>query len=216
MAAALHLPGVRGVSWAAEEAARSRTLWGEPWVEDTLAVRGASWTLRRHARSFFQGNRYLLVPLVEHVVASIGEGPVVDLYAGVGLFSVAAAACGMGPVLAVEGDRSSFGDLRDNAQAYAETLAAQHAPVERALGGGLRQPRVVVLDPPRTGATPQALAGVIALAPPRVVYVSCDVATLARDAKGLAAAGYGLRDLRAFDLFPQTAHVECVAVFEKG
>ena len=212
LADALHVVGVRGVSWAVDEHARSKTVWGEPWVEDTLTIRGAAVRLRRHARSFFQGNRYLLVPLAEHVLAQVTPGPLVDLYAGVGLFSVAAAAAGIGPVLAVEGDRSSAGDLRDNAQAFAERLAVIHAPVERALAG-LRQPETVVLDPPRSGATPQALTGVIAMAPARVVYVSCDVATLARDAKALAAAGYALQDIRAFDLFPQTAHVEVVSRF---
>ena len=215
LADALHVAGVRGVSWSVDEHARSKTMWGEPWVEDTLPIRGTAVRLRRHARSFFQGNRYLLVPLVEHVLQAIAPGPLVDLYAGVGLFSVSAAAAGIGPVLAVEGDRSSAGDLRDNAQAFADTLAVLHAPVERALAGGLRQPVTVVLDPPRVGATPEALKGVIALAAARVVYVSCDVATLARDAKALAAAGYALDDLRAFDLFPQTAHVETVAVFTR-
>jgi 23S rRNA (uracil1939-C5)-methyltransferase len=216
LADALHVAGVRGVSWAAEEHLRSKTLWGEPWVEDTLAIRGAAVRLRRHARSFFQGHRYLLVPLVDHVLDAVAPGPLVDLYAGVGLFAVSAAAAGIGPVLAVEGDRSSAGDLRDNAQAFPDTLAVLHAPVERALAGGLRRPETVVLDPPRTGATPEALRGIIALAPARVVYVSCDVATLARDARGLVAAGYALAGLRAFDLFPQTAHVECVAVFAKA
>ena len=73
----------------------------------------------------------------------------------------------------------------------------------------------VVVDPPRTGMTKEALAGAIALHAARVVYVSCDVATLARDARLLADSGYRLQALEAFDLFPNTAHVETVAVFDR-
>ena len=73
----------------------------------------------------------------------------------------------------------------------------------------------VILDPPRTGVSPDAMAGVTGLAAPRVVYVSCDVATLARDARRLVEAGYRLDSIRAFDLFPETAHVESLAVFAR-
>jgi 23S rRNA (uracil1939-C5)-methyltransferase len=73
----------------------------------------------------------------------------------------------------------------------------------------------VVLDPPRTGASPQAIAAIVRLAAPRLVYVSCDPATLARDAKVLIAAGYRLGPMRGFDFFPNTAHVETVAVFDR-
>ena len=72
-----------------------------------------------------------------------------------------------------------------------------------------------IIDPPRTGLSRDALAAVIARGPRRLIYVSCDVATLARDARGLLEAGYSLRGLTAFDLFPNTAHVECVAVFDR-
>jgi 23S rRNA (uracil1939-C5)-methyltransferase len=72
-----------------------------------------------------------------------------------------------------------------------------------------------IVDPPRTGMTRDALDGAIGLRVPRLVYVSCDVATLARDARLLVDAGYRLRSLDAFDLFPDTAHVESVALFER-
>ncbi len=71
-----------------------------------------------------------------------------------------------------------------------------------------------MLDPPRTGVSPAALDAVISLRTPRLVYVSCDPATLARDSARLVASGYNLTSLRAFDLFPNTAHVEAVAGFE--
>ena len=72
---------------------------------------------------------------------------------------------------------------------------------------------VVIVDPPRTGMSREAREGVIGLRPTRVVYVSCDVATLARDARRLVDAGYALRNVAAFDLFPNTSHVETLAVF---
>jgi 23S rRNA (uracil1939-C5)-methyltransferase len=72
----------------------------------------------------------------------------------------------------------------------------------------------VVLDPPRTGLSPAALDAIVGLPRTRLVYVSCDPATLARDAARLVAAGYGLTSIRGFDLFPNTAHVETVAVFD--
>jgi tRNA/tmRNA/rRNA uracil-C5-methylase (TrmA/RlmC/RlmD family) len=72
----------------------------------------------------------------------------------------------------------------------------------------------VVLDPPRTGAGPAAVAAVCALAPRAVAYVACDPAALARDVRAAAGHGYRLTDLRAFDLFPMTQHVECVALLE--
>jgi 23S rRNA (uracil1939-C5)-methyltransferase len=70
-----------------------------------------------------------------------------------------------------------------------------------------------VLDPPRTGVSGEAMSGILALKPQRAVYVSCDVATLARDAKRFVEAGYRLEHVEAFDLFPNTAHVETLAVF---
>ena len=74
----------------------------------------------------------------------------------------------------------------------------------------------IVLDPPRTGASAEALASIVALAAPRIVYVSCDPATLARDVKRLLAADYRLASVSGFDLFPNTAHVESVAVFDRA
>ncbi|MGE0464521.1 MAG: 23S rRNA (uracil(1939)-C(5))-methyltransferase RlmD, partial [Vicinamibacterales bacterium] len=78
------------------------------------------------------------------------------------------------------------------------------------------RPQTLLLDPPRTGLSLQALQGVLAARAPRDVYVSCDVPTLARDARAFVDAGYRISSLRAFDLFPNTAHVETVAVLDLG
>ena len=184
------------------------------FVTDLIAVEGAAaLPLRRNVRSFFQGNRYLLSALVSHVVGLVpAGGDMLDLYAGSGLFSVTAAAVRGVRVTAVEGDGIACGDLRGNASAH-DSVVVHHQAVEEFLDGKWGRPAVVVVDPPRTGLSRAALAGVIRLRAGRLVYVSCDVATLARDSRGLTDAGYTIEQADAFDLFPNTPHVETVAVF---
>jgi 23S rRNA (uracil1939-C5)-methyltransferase len=213
--------GLRGIS--ARDVATGQALTaGMPTVTDPVPAlaggSGSDTVLQRHAESFFQGNRYLLAALVAAVAAAIPEdGEVVDLYAGVGLFSVALAAMGRTEVTAVEGDRASGADLRENARAYAPGLAARIQRVEDYLATRRVRPEAtIVIDPPRTGLSKEAAAGIVRHAPVRVVYVSCDPATLARDARTLLDAGYRLETVRAFDLFPNTPHVEALAVFTRS
>ena len=207
LASALQISGVTGATCAHAENPRTMDLFGSPYVSDVIA--GA--TLQRHARSFFQGNRFLTPLLVEHVLSSINGGPLLDLYAGVGLFSVAAEQAGQGPVTAVEGDRSSSADLKRNAGGRNVSVKAD--AVEQFVDRARDHYATVIVDPPRTGLSKAALAGVVRLKAPRMVYVSCDVATLARDARVIVDAGYRIDSLRAFDLFPNTAHVETVISF---
>ena len=87
--------------------------------------------------------------------------------------------------------------------------------VEDYLPHATRGVATIIMDPPRTGLSKEALAGAIAVRAPRLIYVSCDIATLARDARLLVDAGYQMADVRAFDLFPNTAHVETVTVFAR-
>jgi len=203
------IDGLTGASCAHPENARTIELWGSPLVTDTIA--GA--TLSRHARSFFQGNRFLTGALVEHVLSLIESGAVLDLYAGVGLFSVTAATRGRGPVTAVEGDRFSAADLKRNAQPHEVVVKADAVEqfLERPRGGFA----TAIVDPPRTGMSKEATAGVVKLGAPRLIYVSCDIATLARDSRLLLDAGYRIVSTRAFDLFPNTAHVETVMAFAR-
>jgi 23S rRNA (uracil1939-C5)-methyltransferase len=149
------------------------------------------------------------------VVGALLGGSVTDLYAGVGLFSVAAAAPRNVPVMAGEGDPIAAADLRRNTREWRGLAQARHEAVEPYLHGRRTiRPQTLVLDPPRTGLSTQALEGVVALRAPRVVYVSCDAPTMARDTRALVDAGYQLQQLTAFDLFPHTAHVETVGIFD--
>jgi len=203
------IDGLTGATCAPADHPRTLELWGSPFVTDRIG--GAA--LARHARSFFQGNRFLLDALIDHVLDGIGEAPILDLYAGVGLFSVAAAAAGKGRVTAVEGDPFSAADLKRNAAGRDITAAV--GAVETYLAHSSGTFGTAIVDPPRTGMSKAATAGVIALGAPRLIYVSCDIATLARDARLLLDAGYRLDGMRAFDLFPNTAHVETVIFFAR-
>jgi 23S rRNA (uracil1939-C5)-methyltransferase len=163
-------------------------------------------------RAFFQGNRFLLGPLVDAVVGACLPGAVIDLYSGVGLFAVALAATGHDRVTAVEGHHASARDLRANAEPFEASLAVHEAPVEHFLSSAAPGcAPTLVLDPPRSGMTREAVAGAIRLGAERVVFVSCDVATFARDVRTFVDGGYTLDHIEAFDLFPNTAHVEVVA-----
>jgi tRNA/tmRNA/rRNA uracil-C5-methylase (TrmA/RlmC/RlmD family) len=203
---------------------------GPAHVTDRLVVDESTVTFQRHVLAFFQGNRYLLRDLVAHVVEQvpIGSG-LVDMYAGVGLFSMTAAAVKGASVVAIEGDRFAAADLAANVATSGIPLTTIHGSVENwvgesvvtrlraSVGGDPKRPvcETVIVDPPRTGMSREALAGAIELCAPRLVYVSCDVATLARDARRLADAGYTVARVDAFDLFPNTPHVETVVVFTR-
>jgi 23S rRNA (uracil1939-C5)-methyltransferase len=209
--------GLAGLSAQRADRAEIVCVAGTPAVSDAVRVGGAGAPvvrLRRNVRSFFQGNRFQLEPLVHYVAGQAGPGPVVDLYAGVGLFGLALAAAGREPVTLVEGDTVSSADLEDNAEPFAPRVTVARRKVETFLAAARRSDlngATVIVDPPRTGLSREAIAEIIRLGPPRIVYVSCDVATLARDTRTLVDAGYRLDSLKGIDLFPNTAHVETIA-----
>jgi 23S rRNA (uracil1939-C5)-methyltransferase len=196
---------------------------GSPHVTDRLEVAaGVSVLFQRHVQAFFQGNRYLLGALVRHVVEQVSPaGPVLDLYAGVGLFAVSVAAARRVAVTAVEGDRFAAADLAANAGAAGAAVTVVHQSVETFLRGARSvevdaSPASLILDPPRTGLSKDALAGALRLRAGRLIYVSCDVATLARDARRIVDSGYAITGADALDLFPNTPHVETVVVFDRA
>jgi len=216
--------GITGLAFTSHQNSRVTVAYGSPYVSDRIEVSGASGVLgasgasavlTHHVQSFFQGNRYLLPWLVGRLLDHVIGGDVIDLYAGVGLFAVALAASGRADITAVEGDRWSARDLDANAAPYAGALSVEHSPVERYLQrSGIRRPETVVLDPPRTGLSRDAMSGMLRLKPRCIVYVSCDLATVARDVKRFLEEGYRLEHIEASDLFPNTAHVETLVILE--
>ncbi|HWW84780.1 MAG TPA: TRAM domain-containing protein [Vicinamibacterales bacterium] len=234
------IPGVTGLVARLDDGRRPATAsHGSSHVTDRILFPGdVSVALRRHVLSFFQGNRYLVGDLVAHVIDRIPRGSeLVDLYAGVGLFSISAAAARGVRATAVEGDRFAAADLVANAAALADAgagsasgglesgndgsrragsrpVVALHQPVETYSKSGTR-PQTIVADPPRTGMSREAMGVVLSLEAPALIYVSCDVATLARDARRLSDAGYGIEHIAAFDLYPNTPHIESVVTFRR-
>ncbi|GLW91436.1 class I SAM-dependent RNA methyltransferase [Actinokineospora globicatena] len=140
-----------------------------------------------------------------------------DLYAGVGLFAaVLAGQVGEeGAVVAVESSRRAAEDGAENLADLPQVRVFAGKVEDVLADGDLPDPDVVVLDPPRKGAGRSVVDAIAAREPNRVVYVACDPAALARDVAFFAEHGYALADLRAFDTFPMTHHVECVALLQR-
>jgi tRNA/tmRNA/rRNA uracil-C5-methylase (TrmA/RlmC/RlmD family) len=208
--------GERIVRTAAGAEGRLRTLAGGALHE---AAAGRQW--RVSPGVFWQVHPHAADVLTEAVLDGLGPGPgerALDLYAGVGLFagSLASAVGPAGAVIAVESSPVAATDaahnLADLPQAQlvrADVAAALANPARFGLVGEVD---IVVLDPPRSGAGAKVVRAICGTRPRAVAYVACDPAALARDLATFADEGYQVGQLRAFDLFPQTHHVECVAI----
>ncbi len=208
--------GVTGVTVRVGDESRLRVVRGIPTVSDPVAVVtgdiAAPGSLARRAPSFFQANRYLLPTLVEGVRRRVPSGPVLDLYAGVGLFSIALAGAAHESTIAVERDPDAARDLRRNIEACGHAIRAEVCSVEDYLASAPSPlAETVIVDPPRSGLSRAALDTLVRRRVHRVVYVSCDAATFARDLGRFRDHGYAVDNVAAFDLFPNTAHVEMVA-----
>ncbi|USQ77632.1 class I SAM-dependent RNA methyltransferase [Ornithinimicrobium cryptoxanthini] len=192
-----------------------------PVVRERVAVPGGDLELGVSARGFWQVHPGAATTFVTTVLDWLqpraGEHAV-DLYAGVGLFAAALAdrVGTEGSVLAIESDRVATDNARGNL-AQRPWVRVQRDRVDRAVRRLLRSEQeidLVVLDPPRTGAGRQVCRDIAGLRPRSIGYVACDPAALARDVGYLSNYGYRLRDLRAFDAFPMTHHMELVAVLD--
>lgn len=159
--------------------------------------------------SFFQVNRFLIDGLVECAVADKGGQWAIDLYAGVGLFSVKLAER-FAKVTAVESGGSSFRDLSHNFGHHGLSEAGINANVEDYLAGVEKTPDFILADPPRAGLGKTVVKQLARIRVPRLTIVSCDPATLARDLQGLIAENYRIEKITLVDLFPQTFHLETV------
>jgi 23S rRNA (uracil1939-C5)-methyltransferase len=199
------LPAVAGLAsiWHRPDRRGATLLAGAPglpetWGEETFTLGGTA---------FLQVNRGTAALLEDHVferAVPVAGQHVVDAYCGLGIHARRLARAGA----AVTGIELDAGAVAAAARASpgGRFVAAR---VEDALGDVLPAD-LLILNPPRAGVAPAALRTLLAVPPPRIIYVSCDPATLARDLRTLAPA-YAVRDLRCFDMFPQTAHVETVA-----
>jgi 23S rRNA (uracil1939-C5)-methyltransferase len=159
--------------------------------------------------SFFQVNRFLVEELVREVLAEEPGGLALDLFAGVGLFTIPLARK-FERVVGVESNLAAARDLQANIEQSGSSAEPVNAAVEAFLARPTETPDLVVLDPPRAGVPAEALARLRQIAPARITYFSCDPSTLARDLAALTAGagGYEIREMHLFDVFPQTYHIE--------
>jgi 23S rRNA (uracil1939-C5)-methyltransferase len=175
-------------------------------------------TLRVSPGVFFQAHHLLRDVLADAVLEAAGEGErALELYAGAGFFSLRLARR-FERLIAVEASRAALDDLRRNLAAADLEVRTRRADATRWIGGRESRrfaPEVVVLDPPRAGLGEAAAKQLAGLTARRIVYLSCDPATLARDLRVLVAEGYTPSGITGFDLFPQTAHIEALAVLDR-
>ena len=196
---------------------RTLTLWGEDAIEDELCGN----VFRLSARSFYQVNRAQAERLYEKAIelaALTGTQTVLDLYCGAGTITLALARrCKR--AVGVEINDAAVEDARQNARrngvTNAEFFRADAGEAARRFAEAGERPDVITVDPPRKGLSPDVIAAILQMSPERVVYVSCDPATLARDVKLLTAGGYQFQTAEAFDLFPRTSHIESVAALTR-
>ncbi len=190
------------------------TIYGDARIENKVG--GVS--LHHNAMSFFQANRFLTEGLLQGVMEAAEVDPgarIVDLFCGVGLFSIPLALKGR-DVTAIEWSPVAFDDLGRNAKANGVKIERLPLSVGTALATGLQlKGAVTIVDPPRRGLDPLELDAIAAGRPNRIIYVSCDPATLTRDILRFATVGYKAVSLEAFDMFPTTFHIETLTVLER-
>jgi len=166
--------------------------------------------------TFWQAHRSAPASLVDHVMETLDVRPgdtVCDLYGGAGLFSgaLAQAVGPKGKVHLIESDRRALSDAASIFKGYSNVQI--HSGMVEQLLPKIEKADLVLLDPPRTGAGEVVVLSLLKLRPTSIVYVSCDPASLARDAKWITEGGYVMDSIVAFDLFPMTQHVETVVRF---
>ena len=203
-----HISQIRGVaSFAPAAGAHSSSI---PELKHTigdafLTYQAGEKQFRVSAGSFFQTNRFLASELVRTVVSDFGGGTALDLYAGVGLFANHLAKR-FERVFAVESSPASVADLQANAP---KNVTPLKATTEQFLHKAHNlKPELVIVDPPRAGLGDQATKTLAALRVRKIIYLSCDPTTLARDLQELLEFGYRIEEVHLIDLFPQTFHIE--------
>lgn len=199
-------------------------------LTEQATIEGHTFTYTVNAAGFWQMHRAAPLVLPNHVLGLVHRvlqeqrhAVIWDLYSGSGLFTLPLATLGAQRVqmLTVEGAKPAVASARRNIRAAGlrDVVDARCGDVARTLASGvphaLARPDVVVLDPPRAGAKAKVCKQIAASGARAVIYIACDPTSLARDTATLVAQGYRLTDIRAFDIYPMTHHVETVALFEK-
>lgn len=197
---------------------RYSVLWGRDWLEEELC----GLRFRLSVPSFFQINRaqtQRLYQLVTEFAGLTGEETVLDLYCGIGTISLVLARAA-GRVIGAELVPQAIADAQENARrnqiTNTEFFCGDAGAVAEKLSQEGVRPQTVCVDPPRKGLAHEVPAILSAMGPERIVYVSCDPATLARDLKRLEELGYHTVKAQGVDLFPRTAHVETIVLLQRG
>jgi 23S rRNA (uracil1939-C5)-methyltransferase len=183
-------------------------------IYNTFELDGKSFQVS--AGSFFQTNRNIAGQMVGHLLNEINleKKPfILDLFCGVGFFS-AFMAEKAGRLLGIELSEDACADFAVNLDSF-DNVELYQGNVERILPALKIQPDVAIIDPPRAGLAPDAMKALLKCLPDQIAYISCDPSTLARDLKHLVAAGYQVDSITPFDMFPQTYHIETIAILKK-
>ena len=218
-------PGLVGVVLSVNQAKTNvilgkeyHTLWGQDFLEDTLC----DLNFRLSVPSFYQVNRDQAEVLYDRALdfaQLTGTETVLDLYCGIGTITLVLARRA-GKAIGAEVIPASIEDAKANAArngvTNTEFLCADAGEAAQELARRGLRPDVICVDPPRKGISPEVIDAIAQMSPTRLVYVSCDPATLARDVARLREKGYHLQQAEAADLFPRTGHVETVVLLSKG
>ncbi len=217
-------PGLKGVILGVNQKKTNvilgesyRTLWGRDVLEETLC--GLSFRLS--VPSFFQVNREqteVLYAKALELAGLTGTETVLDLYCGIGTISLALAKGAkkvIGAEVVPEAIEDAMANARRNGIENAEFFCGDAGDIAAKLAAEGLNPDVITVDPPRKGLAPDVVDTIVQMAPDRVVYVSCDPATLARDVKRFEEQGYHPQTALAVDLFPRTSHIESIVLLTK-
>jgi len=205
------LPGFESVCWTEQAASRGHDLTTREtvWGSGALTYRVGEFHYRVSHHSFFQANQGLLQPMIDAAMGNHAGGRALDLYAGVGFFTLPLARK-FEKVAAVEMHPASARDLAANAGVMGTRVHAHHKTAEGFIAAASRNWDMVLVDPPRAGLAKPVVEGLQRLSARRLVYVSCDPTTLARDLAALRAAKYQIESVHLVDQFPQTFHIETI------
>ena len=184
--------------------------------DDHIVIEIKERLFRISGTSFFQVNTHMAASMISHLLDNLRlpqDITLIDAYCGVGLFS-AFLAPHCARLVGIEVSPTASEDFAINLDEF-DHVEIYEAPVKDVLPELDIRPDVILVDPPRSGLSGEALDGILSLAPETLVYISCDPATLARDAKRLTKGGYQLQEITPFDLFPHTYHIESISFWGK-